>query len=135
VASSSSETPTITNPCGPYCFCNSTNQGISALHGGHHVAQKFSTTALPRKSERRTVFPDRSFSAKSGAGLPLKFESIDRGSLGAFECFRTLKKMSAEMTMTVTANTVATRFTLSGEAGGGSCPAEDGTSAPGEDGA
>src|SRR4029077_9539959 len=30
-------------------FCRSTSQGISILQGPHHVAQKFSSTALPRR--------------------------------------------------------------------------------------
>src|SRR5271157_3846724 len=59
--------PTIWSPSGPYLFCKSMNHGISTLQGGHHVAQKLRTTALPRKSAKRMVLPVKSFSAKSGA--------------------------------------------------------------------
>src|SRR5262245_39401235 len=40
---------------------------MSTLHGGHQVAQKFSRTTLPRKSERRTGLPEASARVKSGA--------------------------------------------------------------------
>src|SRR5579872_1187290 len=43
------------------------NQGISILHGAHHVAQKFSRTTLPRNSESLTGLPEASFRTKSGA--------------------------------------------------------------------
>src|ERR1700687_1798598 len=68
---SSIATPTICNPCAPYCFCNSMNHGISILHGPHQVAQKFSRTALPRRSDRRRFVPSRDCSVKSGAGPDL----------------------------------------------------------------
>src|ERR1700687_3659558 len=45
------------------------NQGISALHGAHQVAQKFSKTTLPRYSESVTGLPASSLSLKSGAIL------------------------------------------------------------------
>src|ERR1041385_9307662 len=64
-------TPTICKPCGPYFFCRSTNDGISILQGPHHVAQKFSSTALPRSEERRTSLPSGTlFSVKSGSTEP-----------------------------------------------------------------
>src|SRR5579863_8491335 len=66
---SSMATPTICRPCAPYCLCNSTNHGISILHGVHHVAQKLSSTALPRKSDRLTLLPSRDSSVKSGASV------------------------------------------------------------------
>src|SRR5437879_4576289 len=47
------------------------NHGISILQGLHHVAQKFSRTALPRRSDRRTLFPSSDSSVKSGAGAAL----------------------------------------------------------------
>src|SRR6185437_11861002 len=65
-------TPTICSPCGPYFFCRSTNDGISILQGSHHVAQKFTNTALPRSDDSFTSLPSgRLFSAKSGATEPL----------------------------------------------------------------
>src|ERR1700690_1503484 len=67
--SSSIDTPTTANPC-PLCWrSNSTNQGISMRQGSHHVAQKFSNTTLPRKSESCTSLPSASLSEKLGAGL------------------------------------------------------------------
>src|SRR5438445_6289039 len=44
--------------------------GISSLNGLHQVAQKFSSTILPCRSESRTSWPCKSLSAISGAGLP-----------------------------------------------------------------
>ena len=51
------------------CIC--TSDGISSMQGGHHVAQKFSTTTCPLswlsvtvRSESRTV--------KSGAAEPIR---------------------------------------------------------------
>ena len=67
--SSSIDTPTTANPC-PLCWrSNSTNQGISIRQGSHQVAQKFSNTTLPRKSESCTILPSASLSEKLGAGL------------------------------------------------------------------
>jgi len=67
--SSSIDTPTTAKPC-PLCWrSNSTNQGISIRQGSHHVAQKFSNTTLPRKSESCTSLPSASLSEKLGAGL------------------------------------------------------------------
>ena len=63
-------TPITCSPCDAYCFCRSTNHGISILQGAHQVAQKFSSTALPRKSESRTGLPSRLFNSKSGATDP-----------------------------------------------------------------
>src|SRR6185437_9435715 len=63
-------TPRTSRPSGPYCFCSSTNHGISSRHGVHQVAQKFSSTALPRKSIRCTVLPSSDCKAKSGAAEP-----------------------------------------------------------------
>ncbi len=37
--------------------------------GSHQVAQKFSNTTLPRKSESCTTLPSASLSEKLGAGL------------------------------------------------------------------
>src|ERR1700680_3917849 len=68
---SSIATPTICRPWAPYCFCNSMNHGISILQGLHHVAQKFSRTALPRRSDRRMLLPSSDCSVKSGAGPDL----------------------------------------------------------------
>src|SRR5262245_17782350 len=42
--------------------------GISARHGGHHVAQKFTSTTLPRKSAIEIVRPLRSVTEKSAIG-------------------------------------------------------------------
>ena len=70
VLASSIATPRNCSPAGPYCFCKSTNQGISILHGPHQVAQKLRTTGLPRKSDKWTVSPSRDCKVKSGA-MPL----------------------------------------------------------------
>src|SRR5271155_151232 len=45
------------------------NQGISILQGPHHVAQKFSNTTLPLKSESRKGAPFASPRLKSGAAF------------------------------------------------------------------
>src|ERR1017187_4808706 len=66
-ASSCISTPTICRPWEAYCFCSSTSHGVSILQGSHHVAQKFSRTAFPLKSERWTVLPSIDCNAKSWA--------------------------------------------------------------------
>src|SRR5579864_1733539 len=64
--------PTICRPWSPYFFCKSTSHGISILHGPHHVAQKFTTTALPRSEESVTVLPSGTlFKENSGARDPI----------------------------------------------------------------
>src|SRR3954463_12088139 len=64
--------PTICKPRSPYFFCRSTSHGISILQGPHHVAQKFTTTALPRREESDTVLPSGTlFKEKSGATEPI----------------------------------------------------------------
>src|SRR5438270_8968284 len=62
--------PKTSSPCGRYLLFSSTSHGISILHGPHHVAQKFTSTALPRKSASFTVFPSSVSSSKPGADLP-----------------------------------------------------------------
>ena len=52
----------------PYSFSISTNSGISDAHGMHQVAQKFSTTGLPRRSFRATLWPLASLSVRSALG-------------------------------------------------------------------
>ena len=54
-------------PFSPYCFCNSTKPGISALQGGHHVAQKSRIITLPSKSDDFTGLPSTSLSSHAGA--------------------------------------------------------------------
>src|SRR5579863_10444747 len=68
---SSNEIPTTSNPCGPYFFWNSINQGISTMHGAHQVAQKFTSTTLSLKSAMWTLAPSRLVNSKLAAGLHL----------------------------------------------------------------
>ena len=42
-------------PLPSICFCIPTSEGISSMHGGHQVAQKFSTTIFPRNWLRVTL--------------------------------------------------------------------------------
>src|SRR5882757_6216519 len=64
-------TPTICSPCGPYFFCRSTSHGISILQGPHQVAQKFSSTALPRNEASGVALPSGMlFNSKTGATDP-----------------------------------------------------------------
>src|SRR6476620_1628670 len=68
---SSMATPTICNPSGPYFFCRSISHGISILHGPHQVAQKFSSTAFPRKDASEMLLPSGMlFSSNPGAMEP-----------------------------------------------------------------
>src|SRR6185312_1243271 len=52
-----------------YLFTAICIPGNEALHGPHQVAQKSTITTLPLRSFNETVFPSRSFSLNSGAGL------------------------------------------------------------------
>src|SRR2546423_9027999 len=61
---SSTETPTTCRPSLPYLFWNSMNQGISILHGPHHVAQKSSRITLPLNDESLTSLLSMSLSVK-----------------------------------------------------------------------
>ena len=61
------------NPCGPYWRCQALKTGISTWQGAHQVAQKLTSTTLPRKALRRKAWPARSWRVKSGAGLLSKF--------------------------------------------------------------
>src|SRR5690606_39767654 len=66
---SSTDTPTTCRPCSPYCSCSSTKPGISALQGGHHVAQKSSRMTFPLKSASLTERPwGRSEERRVGKG-------------------------------------------------------------------
>src|SRR5688500_3737487 len=49
--------------------------GISSRQGSHQVAQKFTTTVRPRRSESRCVFPAGVVHSKSGACPPMRGES------------------------------------------------------------
>src|SRR5260370_8980910 len=62
--------PITTSPLLWYFFENSSNQGISILHGAHHVAQKFSNTTLPLYAVRLMGLPPASLRTKEGAGWP-----------------------------------------------------------------
>src|SRR5438874_8218456 len=87
------ETPTTWRPAFPYLFWNSMNQGISILHGPHHVAQKSSRTTLPLNDDSFTSLLFRSFSVKfrfagfalAGQALPAaKTDASDgQGSAGS----------------------------------------------------
>src|SRR5258705_10620921 len=84
---SSTEMPRMTSsfPSAPYCVFNSTSEGISARHGPHHVAQKFTTIGLPLKEASFTSTPFMSFSVKSsGAALPEAFASAAASSSAVF---------------------------------------------------
>src|SRR5688572_2939026 len=52
------------SPRAPYWLWSFTKSGISSLHGPHHVAQKFTTTTLPRQSPIVCGRPSRSGSCK-----------------------------------------------------------------------
>src|SRR3990172_8588044 len=52
----------------------------SALHGGHHDAQKLRKTTLPRNSVNFTSRPSISRSVNGGAWRPMRGEGISRGS-------------------------------------------------------
>src|SRR5579863_3451468 len=64
--------PTIWNPFAAYSFWSSISQGVSILHGPHHVAQKLISSGLPLKLESETVCPLRFSRTKSGAALPTR---------------------------------------------------------------
>src|SRR3984885_3253751 len=54
-----------------YVLRNSRSHGVSILQGPHQVAQKFSRTALPRRSDSRMLLPSSDCKVKSGAGPDL----------------------------------------------------------------
>src|SRR5579885_3375943 len=71
--SSSIATPRITSPLAEYLLLNSISQGISAWHGSHQVAQKFTSTIFPCCSASDVVPPSSVGSAtfrSAGSGPP-----------------------------------------------------------------
>jgi hypothetical protein len=58
-----------------YWVCISLSSGISAAQGTHQVAQKFSTTGLPRNSSSLCDAPFRSWRSRLGAASPARAES------------------------------------------------------------
>src|SRR5579863_4824231 len=94
--SSSMATPKITKSLSAYFFCSSISQGVSILQGSHQVAQKSTSTALPRKSESFTLLPCKSWNTTSGGisklpdcegrGLPAAFEIAACGSARSIVC-------------------------------------------------
>src|SRR3954468_20127848 len=78
---SSTSTPTIVPFECVRRFCQRASTGASPLHGGHHDAQKFSTTTLPRYEESFTSPPPSSFgsdtSGAAGRFPAASCESID----------------------------------------------------------
>src|ERR1035437_7204374 len=63
------EMPITCNPCGPYCRCHWTKVGISTWQEAHQVAQKSSSTTLPRKLARSILAPSKPVRENSGAFL------------------------------------------------------------------
>src|SRR5438270_3223283 len=101
-------TPTICNPCGPYFFCRSTNDGISILQGSHHVAQKFTRTALPRREDSWTSLPsERFFSEKSGATDPFRGSGNSGGGASGFAACCTPEGCATLRSMTLFARECA----------------------------
>src|SRR6185312_5760455 len=87
-STSSMETPRISKPCAAYFLCRSTSHGISILQGPHHVAQKFTSTALPRSEESVTVLPSGTlFKEKSGATEPIAGSEPDGVAEPLTSCF------------------------------------------------
>src|ERR1035441_10284423 len=72
---SAADTPRISNPCAAYWLRNSISQGVSILHGPHHVAQKLISSALPLYPARETFLPFKSSKANAGAILPSSGET------------------------------------------------------------
>src|ERR1035437_5454017 len=69
------EMPITCNPCGPYCRCHWTKVGISTWQEAHQVAQKSSSTTLPRKLARSILAPLKAVRVNSGAFL-LRRDSV-----------------------------------------------------------
>src|SRR5690625_4739138 len=62
--------------------------GISARHGGHHVAQKFTITLSPLRSDNLTISPSNVLRSKSGAMLPISSpNSSDSTTVSSSETF------------------------------------------------
>jgi len=60
-------TAAMINPRSSYSANTCWKAGISALQGGHQLAQKFIITGDPRNSEREKFSPERVVKLKSGA--------------------------------------------------------------------
>src|SRR5207253_6810193 len=60
LSGSSTAIPTNCKPLGPNSRCARTNSGISSRQGAHQVAQKLTTTTLPRHWESDCSWPEMS---------------------------------------------------------------------------
>src|SRR5712692_4568513 len=72
--------PRNTTPSSLYFRHASSSTRASALHGGHHDAQKLRKTIFPLKSSRRTVDPSKRVSVNAGAERAMSGERISFGS-------------------------------------------------------
>src|SRR5919109_972930 len=64
-----------------FTFCQAASRSLaSARHGGHHEAQKFRNTALPRKSAEVSFFPSKRVTVKGAAGLARSGDVMYRAS-------------------------------------------------------
>src|SRR6185312_15987834 len=51
-------------------FCSATICGISTIQGGHQLAQKSTSTSLPRQAASETGLPSKPVRVKAGAAAP-----------------------------------------------------------------
>src|SRR5688572_8641026 len=70
LAALSTAIPTISSPDAALAPRTSMSIGISSRQGAHQVAQKFTTTTLPRHSAMRRALPSRSVSSACSSGEP-----------------------------------------------------------------
>src|SRR5947208_1499244 len=81
LASSSALTLTNTNGFSACFLTSSRSCGIIPRHGGHHVAQKSSTTTLPLWSASLTALPSRSCDSATVDGRPTNSLSVVSASV------------------------------------------------------
>src|SRR5215471_18262353 len=62
--------PTTSTPRLFHALANATRSGVSALHGGHHVAKTLTKVILPGAGCSCSVDPPSVEKARSGSGLP-----------------------------------------------------------------
>ena len=68
----------------PYFACSAIKSGISARHGGHHVAQKLTIVTLPRSDASEISRPSIVLALKDGASAGcLKNRIVIRSPAGS----------------------------------------------------
>src|SRR5438132_5666453 len=112
---SSTLTATSWNFFGSIALASCRSEGSSPRHGGHQVAQKFSSTTLPRYADRSICLPSRAGSENGTAaagGISSAFMALAARAPWAAKCWTNL--LAATATTATTAKATNTSLSQRG---------------------